>query len=356
MKKITVKLKSNQYDILIKNGLLSQIGDEIRSIALCAGMAALITDSNVERLYGDMAEKSLRNAGFATRRIVIAPGESSKNLATAANIYEGLADFGLTRSDIVVTLGGGVVGDIGGFTASTFLRGIPYVHVPTSLMAQVDSSVGGKTAVDLPAGKNMVGCFAQPLAVFIDPQLLATLDKKFMTDGMAEVVKYGCIRDVNLFEFLESHDAAEEILPHIEDIIYNCCSIKSEIVTLDERDKGLRMLLNFGHTVGHSLEKISRYKNLTHGEGVAIGMCAVAKSGERLGITEAGTYERIKNLLSALGLPHATDIPLTEIADGIRSDKKRLDGKLTLVLLKKIGEGMLKQIKEDEIPLYIGGD
>ncbi len=205
----------------------------------------------------------------------------------------------MTRRDIIIALGGGVCGDMAGFAAASYLRGIDFIQIPTSLLSQVDSSVGGKTGVDLPQGKNLVGAFHQPIAVLIDPDMLKTLPEEFITDGMGEVIKYGCIKDAEFFEFLENENALE----NIESVIETCVKIKRDVVSRDEREKGERMLLNFGHTLGHAIEKLTGYGEITHGMAVAIGMSMIAKAGEKNGITEAGAYKRIVRLCKKYNLP-----------------------------------------------------
>ena len=251
---INVNLGAKSYQIEIAAGLLDKAGAKIRSISK-AQRAAIISDSNVDALYGERLQKSLEGSGFTVTRIVFPAGEKSKSLTELAKIYDRLVAAGITRSDLVVALGGGVTGDLGGFAAATFLRGIDYLQVPTSLLAQIDSSVGGKVAVDLPAGKNLVGNFYQPKLVLIDTELLRTLPVRFLHDGLAEAIKYGCIRDKALFEKIAAMRDDEELLANIGGIVERCCAIKAEIVEHDEFDTGERMVLNFGHTIGHAVEK-----------------------------------------------------------------------------------------------------
>ena len=265
MRVVHVDLKEKSYNIEIERGILSQVGGKIKKLLPKAEKAAIITDSHVGPLYAEALQQSLERDGFTTTVLTFKAGEESKNLTTLGMLYDGLAEAGLTRSDLVVALGGGVTGDMGGLAAATFLRGIALAQIPTSLLATVDSSVGGKVAVDLSSGKNLVGAFYQPKAVFIDPDLLQTLPVRYLHDGLAEVIKYGCIRDRGLFETLEKLQNDADLLAHAEEIIETCCAIKARIVEQDEFDTGERMLLNFGHTLGHAVEKAFHFSTYSHG-------------------------------------------------------------------------------------------
>ena len=268
MRNVHVDLDSKSYDIVIERGLLSCLGEKIKALLPKTEKAAIIADSNVGPLYAAVLEQSLEKAGIAVTVLTFKAGEESKNLKTMGVLYDGLAEAGLTRSDAVIALGGGVTGDMGGLAAATFLRGVAFIQIPTSLLATVDSSVGGKVAVDLPSGKNLVGAFYQPKAVYIDPDLLKTLPVRYLHDGLAEVIKYGCIRDRDLFGMLEKIQNDEELLKHTDEIIEICCNSKARIVEQDEFDTGERMLLNFGHTLGHAIEKTFHFDRYSHGEGV----------------------------------------------------------------------------------------
>ena len=246
---------------------------------------------------------------------------------------------------MILTLGGGVIGDLGGFVASTFLRGVPFIQVPTTLLAQVDSSVGGKVAVDLDKGKNLVGSFYHPKKVIIDPEVLNSLSDRVFNDGMAEVIKYGCIKDKEFFNNLLQYENKEEVMNNIEYIIHNCCKIKKEVVEKDEKDTGERMLLNFGHTIGHAIEQYYNYNKYTHGEAVAIGMYEITKISEASFETEKGTADIIKNILIKYNLPYKLDIDINEIKETISLDKKNIDNKLNLIFISKIGES--KIVKRD---------
>ena len=276
------------YDIFIERGIIDLCGEYVKKLSK-AEKVVVVTDTNVAPHYKWRVLNSLEQQDLRVQSFIYPAGEQSKHLGTISDIYKLLADFHMTRKDIIVALGGGVCGDMAGFAAATYLRGIDFIQIPTSLLAQVDSSVGGKTGVDLPQGKNLVGAFHQPIAVLIDPDTLNTLPDNFVSDGMAEVIKYGCIKDAAFFDLLES----EDVQPKIEEVIETCVSIKRDVVSRDEREAGERMLLNFGHTLGHSIEKIYNFTGITHGMAVAIGMILIARAGELHGVTKAGTADRI---------------------------------------------------------------
>ena len=353
MQKITVDLGEKKYDIKIEKGLLSRVGEEVRGLSK-AGKVVVITDANVDALYGAVLQQSLEAESFAVNRIVVEAGEKSKTLEVLGEVYEQLAAFGITRGDLILTFGGGVPGDLGGFAAATFLRGVDFIQIPTSLLAQIDSSVGGKVAVDLPAGKNLVGSFYQPLGVLIDPDLLSTLPVRYLHDGLAEAIKYGCIRSSELFAKLEGISNDKELLADIGEVIYACCEIKARIVEADEYDTGERMLLNFGHTLGHAVEKCYNYETYTHGEGVGIGMLLLTEQTERRGITQAGTAHRIKQILEHYSLPTEAVMAKDEMLKTIAMDKKKNGREITLVVLDKIGSGRLLKIAYEELPNYLG--
>ncbi|MDU2994646.1 MAG: 3-dehydroquinate synthase [Clostridium sp.] len=346
-KKLFVDLKENSYNILIEKGLLNKLGEELKNIYF-GEKIFIITDENVDKYYGSKVKDELDKIGYKTRKMVLAPGEKTKSFSTLPSIYNELLDFKLTRKELIITLGGGVIGDLGGFVASTFLRGVSFIQIPTSLLAQVDSSVGGKVAVDLEKGKNLVGSFYQPKAVFIDPDVLNTLPEKFYKDGMAEVIKYGCIKDRDFFYMLKSLKSREEVMNNIEDILYKCCYIKKSVVERDEKDLGERMLLNFGHTLGHAIEKYYNFTGYSHGEAVAIGMYNISLKSEDEGITEKGVAEEIKEILINYDLPYKVDIKdNNKIIDTISLDKKNIGNVLKVILLKSIGESIIYDTTSD---------
>ncbi len=353
MKSLVVKTIQSSYPIHIKKGIFNNIGQDIKKIYNNKKIA-VITDLNVYALYGEEIRNNLNQSGFNVKIIKIEPGEKSKSIIVLQNIYDELLDFKITRDDLIIAFGGGVVGDITGFAAATLLRGIPFIQIPTSLLAQIDSSIGGKVAVNLPKGKNLVGSFYSPKVVFIDPNLLNSLDKRFIYDGMAEVIKYACIRDEEMFNDLLEFKNQEELFQNIEDIIYKCCKIKKEIVEEDERDKGERMVLNFGHTLGHAVEKYFKYEKYTHGEAVAIGMYNITKRSEDIGITKKGTLLQIKKILNKYSLPFKLpDMNKDRVNEVISLDKKNMGNVMSIVLLKQIGYGIIKKIDKTDRAKYI---
>lgn len=354
MKTIRVNLGEKSYNIEICADSLALTGGKIKQLLPKATKAVVISDSNVAELYGAMLLDSLKQAGMEAFMIVIPAGEESKNMTVLADVLEKMAAYGLTRSDVLVTLGGGVVGDLGGFAASCYMRGIAFIQIPTSLLAQIDSSVGGKVAVDLQAGKNLAGAFYQPKAVFIDPVLLRTLPVRYLHDGLAEAIKYGCIKDSGLFAMIDFLKSDEELLERIDEIIFRCCSIKAEIVEQDEFDTGLRMLLNFGHTLGHAVEQYYGYSTYTHGEGVAIGMYQITRRTEELGLTEPGTAEKIKQILEKYQLPVKAEAPKEQLLATMAKDKKKNGQEITVILLEKIGSGRLHKINWQQVPEILG--
>lgn len=353
MKILEMNLRENSYSIYIERNILSRIVEYL-SENYSSKKIAIITDNNLEKLYVENLKKGIEEKGFNIKIISVKPGEESKSIDTLKEVYNELSKFKLGREDLIITFGGGVVGDLGGFAASTYLRGVPYIQVPTSLLAQVDSSIGGKVAVDLPWGKNLVGSFYHPKAVFIDPELLKTLNKRFLHDGLAEVIKYGCIRDESIINQLMNYTNDEEFLENIDSIIYKCCSIKKSVVESDEKDFGERMLLNFGHTLGHAVEKYFDYKKYTHGEAVAIGMAEITRKSEKLNITEKGASKCIEEVLKKYELPYNTPLMNREDAfNTIFLDKKSSGESISLILIKKIGEGVIRKVKFSEIGDYI---
>ena len=337
MKTLTVALPGRSYDILIERGLLDQAGEHCRAVLPRAERLFVVTDSNVAPLYAHRLEDSLAAAGFSVTVHIVPAGEASKCAGQLAGLWEAMMEAGLTRTDAVVALGGGVVGDLAGFAAATILRGVDVVQIPTTLLAQVDSSVGGKVAIDLEAGKNLAGAFWQPKLVLMDPDTLDTLPDTTFADGMAEVIKYGCALDGSFFSFLAARPSRGEIMAAIESVLYVCCDLKRTVVEEDERDRGKRMLLNFGHTLGHAYEKAGHYEKWTHGQAVAAGMVRAARLGEQMDVTPAGTADQIAALVAGLGLP--VEIPCTaeEYAAAIGLDKKGAGAEISVILLKALG-------------------
>ncbi len=349
MKTLTVALPGREYDILIERGLLAQAGERCRAALPRAAKLAVVSDSNVVPLYGEALLQSLTAAGFEARLFTVPAGEHSKNAGQLSRLWEGFMSFGLTRTDAVVALGGGVVGDLAGFAAATILRGVDLVQIPTTLLAQVDSSVGGKVAIDLEAGKNLAGSFYQPKLVLMDPAALDTLSDATFSDGMAEVIKYGCIWDRAFFDFLAAHPSRAEIMAEIEHVLYTCCDIKRQVVMADERDTGLRMILNFGHTIGHAFELAGRYETWTHGQAVAAGMNWAARLGAAAGVTPAGTAQAITALTEKFGLPADIPCPWNIMAEAVGLDKKRSGDSITLIFLSQLGTAAPTKMKKDEL-------
>ena len=331
---LTVNLGKQTYTIYIDNGILAHAGEYVRKV-FNGQKIMIISDDNVFPLYGAAVMDSLRD--YECHPLVLPHGEPTKNFRTLPAVYSALLDARLTRSDLVIALGGGVIGDLAGFAAASYLRGVSLIQIPTSLLAQVDSSVGGKVAVDLPQGKNLVGAFYHPKMVLIDPDVLDTLPEHFISDGMGEVIKYGCIRDAGLFETLCTRSSFDSLKPDLTDVIARCVDIKREIVEADQFDKGERMLLNFGHTLAHTIEQHYNYERESHGEAVGIGMYQITKLSEEKGLTAPGCAEKIKKALDIYGLPSRCGLPLSALTEAITLDKKNLDGHLNVVLLREIG-------------------
>jgi 3-dehydroquinate synthase len=342
MNRIRVNLEkrlSTSYDIHIGRDILDRMAPVLAKSGW-AGRWYILTDSNVSRLHGDRLLEVLRGNGLAAEIIEFAAGESSKTIATCIGLAEELLKRGADRSSGLIALGGGVVGDVAGFVASIYMRGIPCVQVPTTLLAQVDSSIGGKTGVDLPAGKNMLGTFLQPRAVFIDLAFLDTLPAREFTNGLAEIVKYGIIEDPELLAAIEEGaEALQRREPALlERLVSASCRIKKGVVEIDETEKGLRRILNFGHTVGHAIEAESQYA-IAHGESVAMGMAAAAFISERQRYLSSEDRERIIAAIERAGLPVRIPQALdtARLLSHLAMDKKKKDGKIHFVLLRKPG-------------------
>ena len=348
MKTLTVALPGREYDILIERGLLDRSGLLCREVLPRAKKLFVITDSNVSKLYAEQVIKSLERSGFAVHLETVPAGEPSKSPAQLTALWEAMMAFGLTRTDAVAALGGGVVGDLAGFAAATVLRGVDFIQIPTTLLAQVDSSVGGKVAIDLNAGKNLAGAFWQPKRVLIDPEVLHTLPDRTFSDGMAEVIKYGCIRDRAFFDLLDQCGGRSGAMDHIEDVLYTCCDLKRQVVLEDERDTGVRMTLNFGHTIGHAFELAGNYEAWTHGQGVAAGLNWAAQIGVGLGVTPDIVYP-IQNILKKYGLPIDIPCPWDTLTKAVLRDKKNLGGKINLIVLESLGHAIPYPVTFDQL-------
>jgi 3-dehydroquinate synthase len=336
---VHVDLGERSYPIQIGVGILDKVGQEIRQ-RTGATRALVVSVPPVGRRYGATLMRSLRDAGIRARRFDVPDGERSKNLRQASRLYDAFLDAGADRGSAVVALGGGVVGDLSGFVAATLLRGLPFVQVPTTLLAMVDSSVGGKTGVNVPRGKNLVGAFHQPRLVWIDVATLRSLPERELTAGMAELIKHAAIRDEGLFEELEGHlERVMGLEPEfLVPVLERSCAIKAEIVSQDEREAGLRMILNFGHSMGHAVEALKRFRGILHGEAVAIGMAYAAARSEDLGLSPVGTRERLVALLQRAGLPtELPAFPRRAYLQALSVDKKKRAAHIRFVVLRGIG-------------------
>lgn len=339
---IPVPLGERSYNIHIETGMIaSGKAGELLAEIMSGRRACLVTHPKLEAEYAAPLARSLEAQGIAATIVTIPPGERVKNLTTVARLYQAFAQSKLDRKSVVVAVGGGVLGDLTGFAAASYLRGIGFVQVPTTLLAQVDASVGGKTGVDLPEGKNLVGAFHQPLAVLIDPDTLLTLPARELRAGLAEIIKYGIIYDSSFFYRIGEDTArllgrGRDALSHA---IARSCEIKAEVVAQDETEQGLRAILNFGHTIGHALEAVTQYRRYKHGEAVAIGMVSACLVGEELNLTPPEVTRKLEAALKAAGLPTAfpADVDADAILEAAQRDKKTLDGKLRFVLATRLG-------------------
>jgi len=339
MKKIDVRLGQNSYSVYIGTGILSQTGQRLKESGY-SGKAVIITNPVVKKLYGNLVKLSLIEAGYKTTILEVPDGEEYKSLESAGKLYQQLAEFGAERSTVILALGGGVIGDLAGFVAATYMRGVPLVQLPTTLLAQCDSSIGGKTAVNHGLLKNEIGAFYQPKMTVADISTLKTLPTEELTGGLAEVIKYAVIKDAQFFVYLEKHlDLIKALDDNVlETIVAKSAQIKVEVVEIDEKDTGLRNILNFGHTVGHAVESVTNFQ-IAHGQAVAFGMVAAAKISSELGILDSGNVTRLKSLLEKAGL--ITKLPLTEVKQvmqAMRYDKKVQNGKIRFVLPRAIGQ------------------
>ena len=329
---------SKEYDVLVERGLLRRCGELIRGV--CRGQsAAIVADETVWTLHGETVAEALRDSGFRVICHTFPAGEQEKTLETYAEVIRFLATEKMSRSDCIVALGGGVTGDLAGFAAATYMRGIDFVQIPTTLLAAVDSSVGGKTAVDLAEGKNLVGCFYQPRMVICDPDVLETLPKEQFRAGMAEVIKYGMIADGAFLKRLVEKSAEEEL----EDVIAACVEMKRDVVARDEFEQGERRILNFGHTVGHAVERCCHFE-VSHGEAVAIGMAVLTRAAVKKGCCSEETLTHLLQALEKYGLPTESDCGLEELSAAALADKKRSGDRLHLVIPETVGKCRVEAI------------
>ena len=348
---LQVGLGERSYPIIIQAGYLDKIGDDLAG-KMIGRKYAIIADDRVAELYGEQLMQSLKTSGLDVKLFTFLHGESSKTLTTIGALASKLASSGFDRNDAIIALGGGVTGDLAGFLASSYMRGIPFVQIPTTLLAQVDSSVGGKTGVDIPEGKNLVGAFYQPRAVYIDIDVLKTLPEKELLGGLGEVIKYGVIRDSNFFDFLATERCAILGLDKtvIEKLVHICCKIKAEVVSEDEREGGVRRILNFGHTIGHAVEAASNF-SLIHGFAVSIGMVAASKLAVLAGLLDEKECAEIIKILKQYKMPIEIPKELDRqvIKKYLLTDKKAIGGRVIYVLPTRIGSTYISDSIEEEL-------
>lgn len=341
MKTVHISTANSNYNVIIEKNSINKCGEYIRQTS-SAQSTIIATDNNVAALYLDKVVESLKISGFTVYPYVFPAGESSKNIDTFKDLLEFAIDNNIKRNDIFISLGGGVVGDICGFAASVYMRGCSYVHIPTTIISQTDSSIGGKTGINLNSYKNIIGAFHSPKLVITDTNLLNTLPQKEFSSGMAEVIKYACIKSSELFTLLEKDDL------DFDSIISKCVEIKHNIVSIDEFDYGERMILNFGHTIGHAIEKITNYE-ITHGEAVAIGMNIITKASENHGLTETGTFKKLYSLCKKYNLPCDFDIDINTLINTINNDKKSTQNFINTIFIEKIGKAFIKKLTFNEL-------
>jgi len=349
-----VQLGERSYPVLIGSGVLSRAGEYL--LSLQPSQVALITHPRLAGWYGEPLRQSVERADIPTHLLTVPPGERTKRWEVVGRLLRQMAQRALDRRCVVVALGGGVIGDLAGFVAACYLRGVRYVQIPTTLLAQVDSSVGGKTGVNLPEGKNLAGAFHQPTLVLADPDTLKTLPRRQFRAGLAEVVKYGIIADEALWHLVnaEASSLRQGYSARLAEIVYRCCEIKASVVSEDETEQGVRAILNFGHTVAHALEAVAGYGRLLHGEAVSIGMVSAALVGEEVGVTPEGTAGEIARLLRAVGLPVALprDVDLDSLLTVMARDKKARDGQVRFVLIERIGQARLPLVVHEKEVLH----
>lgn len=366
MKKLNVGLGKNSYDIIIGENYINEFPKYIKKIYK-GKKIFVITDSNVENIYKNKYSEMFKDFDYSI--CVIPAGEKNKHIGIMSGIYSAMVQAEIKRKDLVVAFGGGVVGDIAGFAAATYLRGINFIQIPTTIVSQVDSSVGGKVGVDLPEGKNLIGAFHQPKLVLIDNQFLTTLTDRYFYDGFAEIVKYGCIYDKNFFkrlvEIVEKFEKKnkvsekekieytkklrEHLMKYVNELVYRSCEIKKEVVEKDEKEDNLRMILNFGHTIGHAIEQHTNYEVYSHGEAISTGMIDIIKIGEKKEITKKGELKKVKDLLEKLNLPTNIEYPIENVKEIMKRDKKSVADGINFVFLKKIGKVEIVKMTEDEV-------
>jgi 3-dehydroquinate synthase len=352
MQVLNVNLGARSYPIYVGAAILARAGELLRQAGL-SGRVAVVTNPTVAQLFLDSIDRALKQAGFEVAPILVPDGEEHKNIHSLQTVYDRLIEARLERKSCVLALGGGVIGDLAGFAAATYLRGVPYVQVPTTLLAQVDSSVGGKTAIDHVQGKNLIGAFYQPKLVLIDVAALMSLPRRELIAGLAEVIKYGVIEDAALFARLESE--IEKLLQldseRLIETIVTCCAIKARVVEADEREDDYRAVLNFGHTIGHALEAVTGYSEFLHGEAVGVGMVKAAALSAQQGFCDRPTVERIENLIKRAGLPAEipAQVSLPSLIQAMEVDKKAAGGKIKFVMCAGLGRTQFDWLSPSEI-------
>ncbi len=354
-KPIHLDLGKNSYDIFIGQGEIDRLGERLETVDF-KGKVAVVTNPKIEKLYGSRVKKSLQKSGYRPLVLQIPAGERYKTLKQIGRVYDGLIENRFERKDLVIALGGGVIGDMAGFAAATFLRGIPFVQCPTSVVAQVDASIGGKTGVDHARGKNLIGAFHQPRFVSTDPAVLGTLPKREYISGLAEVVKYGVIADETFFQYLEQNSREIRALKieKVSDCIERSSAIKAAIVQSDERESGLRKILNYGHTIGHAVETLTGYRSVRHGEGVAMGMIAASRLAVEMGVLHPHDVDRQTALLKDFGLPvKLPDLDPADILNVMAGDKKVMGGEIYFVLPKKIGSVEMMKVDKKVLRRFL---
>lgn len=339
---------SREYDVLIERGLLDRAGEEIARVLPKARRAVIVCGERVSKLYAARLAASLSHAGLATAEFCYPGGEQYKTLDTYSRLLHFAAAQKLSRGDVIVALGGGVTGDLTGFAAATYQRGLPFVQIPTTLLAAVDSSVGGKTAVNLESGKNQVGCFYQPSLVLCDADTLSTLSEEEYRNGCAEVIKYGVLGSAEFFTALEQCPVREQL----DEVIAHCVGMKRDIVAADEFDTGRRQLLNLGHSFGHAVEKCSDFR-IAHGSAVAVGMAMMCRAAYKRGICDEQTLTRLKNILAAYGLPDRAEFTADELYAAALSDKKISGGSINLIVPERIGRCRIEKVPAEELRAWL---
>lgn len=350
---LTLNFDNKKSEIVIQCGLLKNMGNLLKE-HYHGKKIMIVTDEKVYSIYGPTLEEQIKEAGSERSLVILPFGEASKTQDTLFMIYRKLLENKFTRDDVILAFGGGAIGDVAGMAASTYLRGISLIHLPTTLTAQADSSMGGKNAINLPEGKNLIGTFYQADYIWIDPKFLNTLDDRNIASGMAEVIKYALIADMDFFEELMLIDDLGN-LESLENIIYKCCMIKKSFIEEDERELNRRIILNFGHTLGHGIERYYDYSGVNHGEAVAMGMYTLTKQSEEMGLTKKGTADLIKEVLDAYNLPSELpqNIDKNRLFDMTIHDKKNRGNEINLIIITKIGESIIHKIPHEKLTEYI---